>query len=223
MNKLTVLYSLIKNIKEAESCKGTLEAEGFLDQTPLGTMTAHTQCGPDNCEKHAEFKFGTETLTFSRSGKNKDGGQCCEGHHPHPHFHGGCCGPKGKLSKAMFLLKALDKLQLEESVDGTKTLILALEASDLPEGMLAHMKDKCCSHHKKDSCCAHPGLKQWMAETGCSDLNPETCEPSSFRIKATLDKSCRPLMVEGDVIAKCQDSKGTPRTLKLAFKGSCAQ
>jgi len=219
MNKLTVLYTLMKNMKDKENFKGNFEAEALLDDVQLASATVSGECAPGHCEKNTEIKFGNETIRFSHDGTSQ---KCCghSGHgHFHKHMHGeGCCGPKGKFTKAMLLLKLLDKLQLKEE-GNVKVLTLSLDSSDIPSEIREHMKSKCCKVHEEKDCCSHPALHSWLAENGCCDIDHSTCELEAFNLQLTLDENCAPVSMMANAHCRCKDTAGKSRNFKLSAKG----
>lgn len=222
MNKLTALYTMMKQIKETEAFSGSGAVEARLDDTVLGTMTSEFSCAPGHCEKKMEVRFGEEVLKFEHQGTDKLKGMCCApGQHMHGHGHGGgCCGPKGKLSKAMFMLKLLDKTELQELEDGRKILTLELTAEDLPKHMKEHMKNHCCGMGEKECCGGHhEKLKDWMTSCGCMDLNPETIEPQSVSLKLVLAADCSPAEVNVVIKATAADKEGKTHSITLKADG----
>lgn len=213
MNKLTALYNMMKQMKDADTFKGTGAVEARLDETVLGTLNSEFGCGPGHCEKKMEIRFGEEVLKIEHQGSEKFHMKM-HGHHGHSH---GCCGPKGKLGKAMFMLKVLDKTELQELEDGRKLLTLTLNAEELPQHLKAHMKDKCCGISETDCCCGHhEKIHSWMASCGCMDLNFDTLEPSSVSVKITLNPDCSPSEMNAVVKAAVADNTGKARSITIS-------
>lgn len=222
MNKLTALYNMMKQMKETEAFNGSGAVEARLNDTVLGTMNSEFSCAPGHCEKKMEVRFGEEVLKFEHQGTDKLHGMCCTpGHHGHGHGHGGgCCGPKGKLGKAMFMLKLLDKTELQELEDGRKSLTLELTAEDLPKHMKEHMKQHCCGTTDKECCGGHHDkLKAWLAACGCLEIDRETLEPQSVALKIILEADCSPAEVHALVKATAADKAGKGHTITLKANG----
>lgn len=216
MNKLTALYNMMKQIKEAESFNGGLAVEVQLDDTLLGTLNSDIGCAPGHCEKKVEVRFGEEVLKFEHKGTDGFHGKM-HGHHIHGH---GCCGPKGKLSKAMFMLKALDKTELQELEDGKKILTMELAAEDLPKHMKEHMKNKCCRMSEMECGCGHhEKVHGWMESCGCMDLDLETIEPQGLSLKIMLNPDCSPADVSAVIKAVVSDKDGKARSITVNANG----
>lgn len=225
MNKLTALYNMMKQIKDTEAFRGTISAEALMDEALLGTLHSEMACAPDHCEKKMELRFGEEVLKFEHQGTEKFHGKMCgpHGHHGH-HGHGhGCCGPKGKLGKAMFMLKVLDKTELQELEDGRKVLMMSLTAEDLPNHMKEHMKSKCCGLSEMDCCCGnHEKFQGWLASCGCMDLDFNTLEPQSVTLKIHLNSDCSPAEMNAVIKAGIADNSGKARNITLNINGKHA-
>ncbi len=225
MNKLTVLYNLMKQMKESDACTGTAAVEAKLDETVLGTLKSEFGCAPGHCEKKMEIHFGEEVLKLEHQGTDKLHGKMCgsHGHHGH-HGHGnGCGGPKGKLGKAMFMLKVLDKTELQELADGRKVLTMDLAADDLPSHLQEHLKNKCCGMEKMEHCCGnHEKIQDWMTACGCMDLDCETFKPLSVSVKAILKPDCSPSEMNAVIKAEVSDRNGKPHTITINANGQHA-
>lgn len=217
MNKLTVLYNLMKHMKETEVFNGSAAVEARLDDTVLGTMNSEFGCAPGHCEKKVEIRFGEEVLKFEHQGTEKIHGKLCG---PHGHFHhqhtGSCCGPKGKFGKAMFMLKMLDKTELQELEDGGKILSLELNAEEFPAHMKEHMKDQCCGMSEKECCGDHEKIHRWMTSCGCMDMDFSTLEPQAVSLKVTLKPDGSPLEMNAVISAGVKDKQGQAHSITLS-------
>lgn len=215
MNKLTALYNMMKQIKETDSFSGTGNVEAHFDETLLGTLNSEMSCAPGQCEKKIEIRFGEEVLKIEHQGTEKFHGKMCGPHGHHMHSHG-CCGPKGKLGKAMFMLKVLDKTELQELEDGSKILTMELNADDLPNHIQEHMKNKCCGMAETDCCSGHhEKAHAWLASCGCMDLDFETLKPQSVSVKIVLKSDCSPAEITAVIKAGASDKSGKPHSITV--------
>lgn len=223
MNKLTVLYNMMKQLKETETFNGSVAVEGRLDETVLGTMNSEFGCAPGHCEKKMEVRFGEEVLKFEHQGTDKHHGKMCGPHGHGHHIHGqqgGCCGPKGKFGKAMMMLKLLDKTELQELEDGSKILTIQLTPEDLPAHMKEHMKDKCCGMTEKECCNGHhEKIHSWMASCGCMDMDFDTLEPQNVSLKIVLKADCSPVEMNAVIKAGVTDKQGNAHSITVSAQG----
>lgn len=200
MSKLTVLYNIVKKAKETKACQGAAEAEFKLDDILLGTVSARFDCSDDRCEKTVQARFGEETLNVEHRGK----GCCPQEGLPHGHFHGQghghrrCCSGS-PLDKALFMLKVLDRLELEEPDNGLKVLTLTLKAEDLPDAVLQKLQG-CCTEHP---CCHSDAMARRLEACGfaSADLSNLTPGSLSLRLLVKADYSVQELslVVNGTV------------------------
>lgn len=215
MNKLTALYNLMKHMKETKAFSGAAELEAKLDETVVGTVNATINCAPERCEKKMELRFGEEVLKFEHQGTEKFCHPMCGpgGHHHHGH---GCVGPHGKLERIMFLLKVLDKTELQELEDGTKVLAMELAPNDLPNCVNEHMNNKCCGIDKVECLCGHHDkLHGWMASCGCMDLDFSTMVPERVSVKLKLNSDCSPAGMSAVITGTAADKDGKSHTITI--------
>lgn len=217
MTKLAVLYTLIKGMNQKKAFNGALQIEGQMDQEVLGTLEAKVACGPESCTKSAVLKFGEETLRMEHEGTAKHfDTACCP---PMKHAHA-CCGPRSRMKKAMFALKVLDKMALQEQTNGNKILTLNLDREDIPAPMGEWASDHCCSVIG-GNCCSdhHQKLRDWMRHCGCLELNPKTLAPKGLSLTLTLDPQCAPMELSGALTATVSDKTGTEHLITINLSG----
>lgn len=132
-----------------------------------------------------------------------------------PHGHN-CCGPQGKLERIMFMLKVLDKTELQELENGTKLLTLKLASDDLPACIGEHMMNKCCGAEGAEALCGHhEKLHDWMASCGCMALDFTTLRPENLHITLTLNSDCSPAEMNTLLIGSAFDKDGNAHTITI--------
>lgn len=125
MNKIKIIYDVVRKMKDKEFLKVTFKAAGMKDQEKMFSISN----------------------TFERSIKEADsqGGGCCGHHgfmrHMHPdhnHQHG--------LNRILCVLGILSSIKLEEKED--KSAVLSLESADIPEEISRDIQDMMKCHHE---------------------------------------------------------------------------
>ncbi len=145
MNKLKLMYDVIRTMKDKETLKGTLKAEGTKDQAKLfGFENAFEK---NFTTGQTKAKINTEVDCDGKKMKMENNldfeMQGCRGHHgfmrhmhaPHGQpFQGAHPGGiREGLNKAAFVFGILNSIKLEERQDGAAVLSLAL--ADIPEDL----------------------------------------------------------------------------------------
>jgi hypothetical protein len=150
MNKIKVLYDMVKVIKEESNHEGTLSLKISENDDVLLTLDGALEKGnaPDEMVhtlkvkgQIADHKIDHESRTLTNMqhghrGFKKHMGGRCHGHDGHMEGHKG-----NKLTKMMFALDMLNKLEINELGD-ERVLSINLKASDLPEEFSNKMKHK---------------------------------------------------------------------------------
>jgi hypothetical protein len=210
MNKIKVLYDVVKAMKNKEAFNGTLTVQIHKDETQLfslsnefetnlltGQTKAKINTGLDYDGKTAKHESNTE-FTLPRSGE-------CQHHefikHLHPSHDVGREGLKGKLSRLTFALSILTALQTEEQED--KTIIISLSATDLPEDTKALLREKmsragACQHHR------HGFLKEF-----CAPDNPD------FAVNLFVNKISEVEKVVVTFVGTQKDGQNAPHDLTV--------
>ncbi len=161
MNKIKLLYDVIKTMKDKTNFKGVLTARLQKEQEIIfslqnefdkNLLTGQTRSKIFTEVNYADKKIKHEGITeFSAS-------DSCESmpvrfmRHMHHHHAGKCCGIKAKLTKLAFAFAVLNNLQIKEQDQAT---IVSLNMNELPEDMKALIHEKmnsaaschCHEHH----------------------------------------------------------------------------
>ena len=185
MNKIKLMYDLVNTMKEKESLKGVLKAEGKKDQVELFCLVNDFEKSMSNGQSKAKFKveFDYQGKKFKHESSTEFDQNGCErqmfmkkhGHfHSHKHNLGSsdmqCSGIKDKLSRLAFVLKILNDIKVDELEDQNQ--LLSLKINDISEKMKCaiHEKMKYKMEHKAD--CHHNFMKEFMnMETASIELN----------------------------------------------------
>jgi hypothetical protein len=144
MNKIKVLYDVVKTMKGKEIFKGTLRVDGKkAGEKFIGIVNEFEK---DLTEGRVKSKLNTEFNCEGKSFKhesstdfNMEGCNFNEHHgfmkhlHQHKHSEMKFSGPREGLNKIGFVLGVLKSIKLEEKED--KSAILKLNLMDLPEEM----------------------------------------------------------------------------------------
>lgn len=161
MNKLKLLYDVVKNLRDKEMINGALTAQVQKDQGKifylknqfeknLVTMqtTATVNSEVDYEGKQVKHQSTTE-FTHHCSDKSMR-------HKLFNHMHHGrkCGGLKAKLTKFAFVLGLLDRMKAEQQEN--KTTLVTLEITELPEDIKSLIQEKMNhmeSRQNHDRCC----------------------------------------------------------------------
>lgn len=164
MNKIKVLYDVVKTMKDKDFFNGTLSVEGRKDQVKIfgfnnefeknitdGQVKAKINLELDHEGKKVKHESSTEFNMHNLHG------HCHHGfmnhmrfHHCHGHQHNHMegmkrCGIKEKLTKFTLLLNILNSIKIEEQKD--KSLLLALSFDEIHEDIKKIIHEKL--QHKK--------------------------------------------------------------------------
>ncbi len=163
MNKLKLLYDVVKTLRDKDVINGVATVEVKKDQAKifyaknqfqknLVTMqtTANITSEIDYEGKKMKHQSTTEFTT----------NQClCNGMHyklfRHIHHTGDKCGGiKAKFTKLAFILSLLNSIKAEEEED--KSTLVTLEVTELPEDIKTIIREKMSqaeSRHSQEECC----------------------------------------------------------------------
>ncbi|WP_346355838.1 hypothetical protein [Azotosporobacter soli] len=161
MNKLKVIYDVVKNLRAKERAAGIVKLEIKKDQNTIFTLQ-------NEFEKNLLTKQSKSIIhtTLDYEGKQvqhqstTEFSNCCHsrghafGHH-HRHM-GRCCGFKAKLSKLALAFHLLQELQAEEQAD--HTIRLTLNLTKLPEELKELLEMAKEQHGEGDDCCVRKEL-----------------------------------------------------------------
>ncbi len=159
MNKLKVLYDAAKVMKSKDAFNGTLTVQVHKDEAQLFSL--RNEFAKNLVTGQTKAKISTDLDYAGKTVKHESNteftlphfGEC--GHHEflkrlHHSRAAGFGWLKDKLARLTFALSVLAALQIEEQED--KTVVISLNATDLPEDSKALLREKmsragACQHH----------------------------------------------------------------------------
>ena len=162
MNKLKLLYDVVKTLRDKEVINGAATVEVQKDQAKIFYVKNQFQ-------KNLTTMQTTATITSEVDYEGKkvkhqsttEFTNECPGNgvrhklFKHMHHAGGRCGGiKAKLTKIAFVLDILNSIKVEEQAD--KTILVTLEMTELPEEIKTLIQGKmshAASYHNQDRCC----------------------------------------------------------------------
>jgi hypothetical protein len=132
MNKIKVLYDVVKTMKSKEEINGIINMEVAKGETKLISFTnefvRNTQSGNIKAKICKEINIdGNKVKQETNTELNSNDCPHHKFHHGRP-MHGHGHGHGNKLSKALFMLNALNNLKAEEKEDKT---ILSLDLKEI--------------------------------------------------------------------------------------------
>ena len=213
MNKLSVLYSLFKNIKDATDKKGEFKMEVLLDSVVKMSGQATIKCTDGKVEKQVDVQCGEEKYHFEYQGS-----KCCGGgfHHHMMHKHHEHGGYKEKIAKIMFALKMLNMLKLKEDAM-QKYLSLNVNYADLPQEFQGHLKEKqCCANSEN----AEHNKFHKLFNKECCDIDHSTIVPETLGINMVLDANCSPQSIDVSVQMNGQTTENISKIIELKLMGT---
>ncbi|NPV91115.1 MAG: hypothetical protein HPY50_10130 [Firmicutes bacterium] len=160
MNKIKLLYDVVKAMRDKNEFQGVVKARGTCDSVEVmrfenefqknlatGLTKARINTVLDHDGKQVKHESSTEIY-----GCFPDH---CGGHHRRFHrFHSEhhrCCGGRAKLTKLAFILNALNNLKVEEQAD--KSVVLTLNLTEIPEDLKAEIHARMAEKHHREMCC----------------------------------------------------------------------
>ncbi|MFZ5967744.1 MAG: hypothetical protein ACOYVK_11310 [Bacillota bacterium] len=166
MNKIKLLYDVVKTMKEKDVFIGDVKAEVRKDNAKVFGLEKefekNTANGQVKVKLHTEVDHDGKKVKHESSTEFNMQDCCGPKHHGfmkymHHHHHGEkCCGGKGKLAKAAFLLKVLNDMKVEEQ--GDEGTLLSIHINEIPEDLKKTIHEKMEYKHKmmkdqEQSCC----------------------------------------------------------------------
>lgn len=135
----------------------------------------------------------------------------------------------GKLSKAMLLIKLLDKTVYDEKA---KQFSLELSPSDMPDGMKAqfeqhltykkeHMKSMMCSC-EEDNCCSdehHQKLFKHLVDAGIKEVDLDSIMPNKVSLMIKVDEAIKPTEINFDVLIDAKLKSGDESPMHFSLEG----
>jgi hypothetical protein len=189
MNKIKLMYDVVRTLKEKEVFKGILKAEARKDQVKVFHLEKEFE--KNALSGQVKSKISTELDYEGKKVKHESSTEfnmqnCCEGshhdfmkhmHEQHQLRHGKCCGIKGKLSKIAFVLNTLNNMKVDEQ--GDKGTILSISINEIPQDLKDMIQEKM----------NHKGV-QGERENHCCCME-EFCstEDINMDIKAQINKN----------------------------------
>lgn len=155
MNKIKVMYDVVKKMREKNVFQGTLNVEGKKDNEKVARIAK--EFFTNNITGETKVKINVDVnLDGAKIQHNGDmefnKKDCHHHHHTHHgnhmhHCHGKCMGIKGKLSKVAFILNVLDNINADEDKDESVVLSLNLkEVCGEMKEIKEMLKEKASSH-----------------------------------------------------------------------------
>lgn len=174
MNKLKLMYDVVKTMKEKEIIQGTLKMDSTKDHTSIFSLTnefaRNLQSGETKVKLSTQLGHdGKQVKHESYTEFNIEAGHghmlhSCRGHQHHPghgHFgpvhgmnHGGF---KDKLTRLTFLLNILNQIKIAEQED--KSCILTFSLNEFPEEMRRMLNEKMDGRHDQH----HRMMEEFLA------------------------------------------------------------
>lgn len=182
MNKIKLLYDVVKTMRDKETLAGKLTVEGQKDHNRVFALTneftknnSTGQIKADiNVEAEREghaFKHRSQTEFVHGYGHRHErhGERMRRWHHGHEEQHGGMW--KHKWNRLAFAMHVLNELNVKEQEDGGAEL--TLELNECPPELRRHLQEKWDSRHKGHASTPHAAFPaEWlMAENPLLKLN----------------------------------------------------
>lgn len=151
MNKIKLMYDVVKTMKEKDVFKGTLKVEGTKGHERIVNFSNVFE--KNNLTGQTKAKINTKVDCEGKKMKMENSIDCempgCHGPHGfmkhihHHHHRGKIGGIKEGLSKVAALLSILNSIKIEEQED--KSVLLSLDLADIPEDVIEGIHEK--MHH----------------------------------------------------------------------------
>lgn len=218
MNKLTALYGVMKNLREMrieQKMNGAMQSELLLGEEVIASANGQLICNTETCSRKFEMNLLGEEVSFSHKGSGMH--KHCHSHIDgiHTHGHHGINGRtfKGrKYTKAMLMLKLLDRLEYQSLEDGRGLLSLQMTLEDLPE----ELREACCC------CCTGsipPHMQAYLCKGSLADLDLQSLTPGPLSVKLVITEDARPLNLNVLQVIHVKDLEGEAKELHFKFNG----
>jgi hypothetical protein len=148
MNKIKLLYDVVKVMKEKDIINGVATAEVLKDQIKI--LYAKNEFQKNLLTMQSKANITTEMDYEGKQVKHQSTTEFtnyCSEHGMHHrgfnhmrHTAGKCRGIRGKLTKIAFLLNLLNSIQAVEQ--DNKTILITLELSEMPEDIKTLIQEK---------------------------------------------------------------------------------
>lgn len=158
MNKIKLMYDVVKAMRSKDEFKGTVKVRGTCDSVEVLQFENEFQKNLTTGQTRAKI-----TTVLDHDGKQVRHESSTElngcfpqhgcGHHQHFHrLHSEhCrCGARGKLTKMAFILNAINNMKVEEQAD--KAVVVTLNLSEVPEDLKAEIHARMAEKHQGKEC-----------------------------------------------------------------------
>lgn len=216
MNKIKLLYDVVRTMRDKEKVEGILTAqvrkdkeEVFSLRNEFGKNSSGEAKTKVSCELNLDgSRIKRESLTeFSTPGDcHHHGGLLGKLFHHH-HARHACCGIKGLFSRIAFVLGILNSLQVEE-LDKAGAVV-SLNLSDLPEEMRILLREKM---NKKQTRHPHCGF---LAES-------DALESLDGVVVLIVNKEREIEKITVNLDGRVQDAAGEPHNLAASVEAQFA-
>jgi hypothetical protein len=156
MNKLKLLYDVVKTMKGKELFQGTIQVEGMKDEDQFFSLTNEFAKNLLTNETKAKIRTqvdheGTKVRHESEiecNGRNGHERMCHGFRGPWQHHHDSSpkhqIGFKQKLTKLSFVLHVLNQLKVIEQED--KSLLLTFDTNEIPDDIQQVLQERMSRH-----------------------------------------------------------------------------
>lgn len=219
MNKIKIIYDVVRKMKDKETIKGTFKAEGLKDQEKTfsinNTFERTSKDGQVKGKTNMEADFDGKKIKLENS-IDFQGGSCC-GHrgfmkhmhlaHNHQHdMHRG--GLKEHLGRISAILGILSSIKLEEKED--RSVVLSLQSADIPEEIRNDIQEMMKHGHEHHQQMAgnhqhHMFIKEF-----------HDMEKKDFVLNVFISKDSELEKVTINVSGEKQDEKNESHDMKLS-------
>ncbi|WP_312198820.1 hypothetical protein [Anaerospora hongkongensis] len=217
MNKIKVLYDVVKAIRTKEEISGLLTADIQKDQISIFTIKNQFEknfvTGQTKAQINTQVDYEGKTVRHDSDTEFSmpSGRGFHHGHHGMAHrhhfgamaamlHHGGRCGQMGgRFAKLAFVFGLLNSLEVKETQDNT--LVLSLDSANLPDDakeLLCERISHSGGHHSR-----HGFMKEFSS-----------LKQLDFTITAWLDADCDVTKVAGVFSGIQQDEQLQEHVLK---------
>jgi hypothetical protein len=179
MNKIKLMYDVVKTMRDKEVFIGSLAVNGKKDQ--IDCFSFSNEFEKNNATGKVKFHIKTDVDCDGKQMKHESSSEfnmqnCRSRMHRHHQYHNfghdlrfqGCpddpercdSGFKARMSGLMFILRLIDDMEIEELEN--KRVALTLNLDELPEGLMDHFHGRFQHRMSPDSFqCPpqHPGMK----------------------------------------------------------------
>ena len=177
MNRLKLLYDVVKTMKDKEEVKGSLQVNGEKNQVQIfsfgNEFARNLQSGATKAKISTQVDYdGNKVKHESYTEFNVQDGSHqpmfpgFKGHmHHHRHGHGhkpGDLTPRGfkdKLNRITFVLSMLNQITITEQDD--KSVLLGFAASEIPAEMKQVLQEKMLQHQNAQAEHQHPFMHEF--------------------------------------------------------------